>query len=90
MRDMVFFAALLLYFAAMIVQIVSAALGRQKGCRAACALLSAGLALHTVYSVWRGIAAGRLPLANQFEFASGFAWAIAVLGLILHARLRQT
>ena len=90
MRDMVFFAALLLYFAAMIVQIVSSALGRQKGCRAACALLSAGLALHTVYSVWRGIAAGRLPLANQFEFASGFAWAIAVLGLILHARLRQT
>ena len=39
MRDMVFFAALLLYFAAMIMQIVSAALGRQKGCRAACALL---------------------------------------------------
>ena len=90
MRDMVFFAALLLHFAAMIVQIVSAAMGKKKGCRVACALFCAGLALHTVYSVWRGIEAGRLPLANQFEFASGFAWAVAVLGLILHARLRQT
>ena len=66
MTDGIFFAALLLYFAAMIVQIVSAALGKQKGFRAACALFGAGLALHTVYSVWRGVAAGRLPLSNQF------------------------
>ena len=31
MRDMVFFAALLLHFAARIVQIVSAAMGKKKG-----------------------------------------------------------
>lgn len=90
MRDMIFFAALLLHFAAMLVQLVSAAFGKKKGFRSAYALFAAGLALHTVYSVWRGIEAGRLPLANQFEFASGFAWAIAVLGLLLHLRLHQT
>jgi cytochrome c-type biogenesis protein CcsB len=49
----------------------------------------AGFVLHTAYTVWRGIVAGRLPLANQFEFASGFAWAIVVLGFILYSRLKQ-
>ena len=89
MRDMLFFAAVLAYFAAMLGQMIGVALKRDKVCRAAAALFAGALALHTAYTVWRGIAAGRLPLANQFEFASGFAWACAVLGLALHVRLKQ-
>ena len=87
MMDMLFFAALLCYFAAMLAQIVAVSL-RKRGEPAAW-LFAAGLALHTGYSLWRGVCAGRLPLANQFEFASGFAWACAVLGLFLHVRFRQ-
>ena len=89
MMDMLFFGALLVYFAAMLAQLVGAALGREKACKAAALLFGAGLALHTAYTVWRGVSAGRLPLANQFEFASGFAWACAVLGLAMHVRLGQ-
>ena len=42
---------------------------------------AAGFVLHTAFTVWRGFAAGRIPLANQFEFASGFAWSAAVMAL---------
>ena len=89
MMDMLFFAALVLYFAAMLVQMIAVTMGKEKLEKPALLVFAAGLALHTGYTVWRGISAGRLPLANQFEFASGFAWACAVLGLFLHARLHQ-
>lgn len=38
--------------------------------------------IHTVCIVSRGINAGRLPLTNQYEFASAFAWGIALCFLI--------
>ena len=89
MMDMLFFAALVLYFAAMLVQMIAVTMGKGKLEKPALLVFAAGLALHTGYTVWRGILAGRLPLANQFEFASGFAWACAVMGIAMHARLRQ-
>ena len=89
MMDMLFFGAILCDFAAMMMQMIASALGRDKLLKPAAALFGIGFALHTGYTVWRGISAGRLPLANQFEFASGFAWACTVLGLFLHARLHQ-
>jgi len=89
MMDMLFFAALLLYFAAMLVQMIAVTMGKEKLEKPALLVFAAGLALHTGYTVWRGILAGRLPLANQFEFANGFAWACAVMGIAMHARLRQ-
>lgn len=89
MMEGLFFAALIAYFAAVILQIVGVAIGRKPLTRAARFIFAAALILHTAFSVWRGIAAGRLPLANQFEFASGFAWAAAVLGFVLYKRLGQ-
>ena len=89
MMDMLFFAALVLYFAAMLVQMIAVTMGKEKLEKPALLVFAAGLALHTGYTVWRGILAGRLPLANQFEFANGFAWACAVMGIAMHARLRQ-
>ena len=89
MRDACFFGALIVYFAATALQMIGVALRRRKAVSAAEKVFIAGLALHTIYSVWRGVEAGRLPLANQFEFASGFGWACAVLGVFLHARMKQ-
>ena len=89
MMDMLFFAALVLYFAAMLVQMIAVTMGKGKLEKPALLVFAAGLVLHTGYTVWRGILAGRLPLANQFEFANGFAWACAVMGIAMHARLRQ-
>lgn len=89
MMDMLFFTAVVLYFAAMLAQMIGVTMKKDRLCRAAAAVFAAGIAMHTLYSAWRGVSAGRLPLANQFEFASGFAWACAVLGMAMYARFRQ-
>ena len=89
MMDMLFFAAMLVYFAAMLAQMIATAMKKDALTKTAALVFAVGLALHTGYTVCRGVSAGRLPLANQFEFANGFAWACAVLGLVLHARLKQ-
>lgn len=87
--EVLFFAALLAYFAATMAQAAGVALKKERVLKAARAVFALGFALHTAFTVWRGVAAGRIPLANQFEFASGFAWSAAALGFVLHARLRQ-
>jgi cytochrome c-type biogenesis protein CcsB len=51
--------------------------------------MAAGFLSHTAFTVWRGFAAGRLPLANQFEFASAFAWAVTLMGFLLYRKLGQ-
>ena len=77
MMEVLFFTALIAYFFAVILQIVGVAVSRPRLTRAARCIFAAALLLHTAFTVWRGVAAARLPLANQFEFASGFAWAAA-------------
>ena len=89
MMEALFFAAVVLYFFATMLQAVGTVLGKEKVCTVARICFIAGFALHTAFTIWRGIVAGRLPLANQFEFASGFAWSAAIMGLILFAKLRQ-
>ena len=87
--NMLFFAALIAYFAASAAQFFGAAMKKEAPRKIARLLFGAGLLLHTAYMAWRGIEAGRVPLANQFEFASGFAWAAVVIGFILYSRLKQ-
>ena len=87
--DICFFAGLTAYFLAFVLQFAGMAAKKEGLFRTARAVFWLGFALHTGYAVWRGVAAGRVPLANQFEFASGFAWAAAALGFILYYRLRQ-
>ena len=87
--EWLFFAAIVGYFVATMLQAIGVALNREKLRNAAYVAFAAAFLLHTAYTVWRGIAAGRLPLANQFEFASGFAWSAAIMGLVLFARMKQ-
>ncbi|MBR4359717.1 MAG: c-type cytochrome biogenesis protein CcsB [Clostridia bacterium] len=87
--NVLFFAALVGYFAASVFQFAGAAMKKEKPRIAARVLLLVSFGLHAAYMTWRGIAAGRVPLANQFEFASGFAWATAALGFVLYGRIRQ-
>ena len=84
-----FFAALAAAFAATLCQFVGVSMKKEAPLRAARWIFLAAFALHTAFSVWRGIAARRVPLANQFEFASGFGWAVLLLGLLMDRRLRQ-
>ena len=57
------FVALVLYFAATALQFTAAAMKRESLFMAAGIVFLAGFAAHTAFTVWRGIAAGRLPLA---------------------------
>ncbi|MBQ8619170.1 MAG: cytochrome c biogenesis protein CcsA, partial [Clostridia bacterium] len=87
--EILFFASVVAYFAATMFQAVGAMMGKEKLTRAARTIFSAAFAAHTVFTIWRGVVAGRVPLANQFEFASGFAWSAAIMGIVLYAKLRQ-
>ena len=87
--EIVFFAAIIIYFAAVVLQFLSVGFKKTSITGIARIAYIAAFALHTVFTVWRGISAKRLPLANQFEFASAFAWAAALLGFVLYAKLRQ-
>jgi cytochrome c-type biogenesis protein CcsB len=87
--NILLFASLILYFAATVLQFTGAAMKKAVLYRAARWTLAAGILTHTAFTVWRGIAAGRLPLANQFEFASAFAWAVALMGFLLYRKLGQ-
>ena len=87
--EILFFASVVAYFAATMFQSVGAMMGKTKLTRAARGIFTAAFAAQTVFTIWRGIVAGRVPLANQFEFASGFAWSAAIIGIVLYAKLRQ-
>ena len=81
--------SLIFYFAASVLQFAAAAMKKERLHRIARWMMLAGFVCHTGMMIWRGVAAGRLPLANQFEFASGFAWAVTATGFFLYRKLGQ-
>lgn len=83
-----FMASLGLYFAATLLCFANAAFKKGGGKKSGRIVLILAVAVHLAYVIWRGITAHRLPLANQFEFATMFALLVAVLGLVLDFRNR--
>ena len=83
-----FMASLGLYFAATLLCFANAAFKKDGGKKSGRIVLILAVAVHLAYVIWRGITAHRLPLANQFEFATMFALLVAVLGLVLDFRNR--
>ena len=88
MLNILFFAALILYFAAVVLEFGGMIFKKQIVTRIAWWLFVAGALCNTVYLVVRGIMAGRLPLSNQFEFSTAFAWGIALMLIILQLKSR--
>lgn len=77
-----FTAVMVLYLIAMVLYFVFFALKNVKAGKLAGWVIAAGFVLHTGALVTRGIGAGRLPLTNQYEFATSFAWGICLCFLI--------
>ncbi len=77
-----FMAVLVLYLIATACYFIFAAAKKEDFARIGYIVMAAGFVVHTVSIVIRGINAGRLPLTNQFEFATAFAWGIALCFLI--------
>ena len=76
------------YFAAMILYFVFAATRKETLWKAAFGIQAGCLILHTAALVIRGIGAGRLPMTNQYEFATCFAWALCLVSLIFIHKYR--
>ena len=83
-----FFAAFAVYAVAVILQFSGTAFKRDTLLGAAWYVFLGAFALHTLFLIVRGVAAKRLPLSNQFEFANAFAWGVALMLVVMRARLR--
>ena len=79
---------MLLYFAAMLFYFAFIAVKKDTVAHIALVLQGAGFVLHTAALICRGIGAGRLPMTNQYEFATSFAWGLCLVSLIFVFRFR--
>ena len=82
LENTLFTIAMVLYLAAMILYALFWILKKEKAGRAAGIATLTGFVLHTAALITRGIGAGRLPLTNQYEFATSFAWGICLCFLL--------
>ena len=88
LENALFTATVLIYVASMILYFLFIAVKRDRIAKIAIFVQMAGLLLHTVALVCRGIGAGRLPMTNQYEFATSFAWGLSLVSLIFILRFK--
>lgn len=81
-ESITFYGALFLYLISSALYFAFAGTRKEKMASAAYTVLVVALLVHTVCIAVRGFNAGRLPLTNQYEFATAFAWGIALCFLI--------
>ena len=87
-ENTLFTLVMLAYFAAMLLYFTFIAVKKDALAKVAVGLQAAGLLLHTAALVCRGIGAGRLPLTNQYEFATSFAWGLCLVSLLFVIRFK--
>ncbi|MCR5296120.1 MAG: c-type cytochrome biogenesis protein CcsB [Clostridiales bacterium] len=87
-ENILFTAAMAGYFLAIILNFVFIGLKKERAAKIAAWAQGAGLVLHTAALVIRGIAAGRVPMTNQYEFATCFAWALCLVSLVFIRKYR--
>ncbi len=83
-----FFITFAVYGLSVALEFTGTAFKKDKLLRAAWISFLAAFALHTVFFVARGVAAKRLPLSNQFEFATAFAWGVALFAIVVCTRAK--
>lgn len=83
-----FYAVICLYFAATVFYFLFITVKKEALGKAAAAIQILGLVLHTAALILRGIGAGRLPLTNQYEFATSFAWGLCLVSLVFIWRFK--
>lgn len=77
-ESVLFYSSMALYAAAMFSFFVLFAVKNEKAGNIGNVLAIAALVFHTLALITRGIGAHRLPMTNQYEFASCFAWGISL------------
>ena len=81
-ENILFTSAMVLYFISMILFFLFFVMKQEKFGKIGRFSLLIGFVLHTAALVVRGIGAKRLPMTNQYEFATCFAWGICLVCLI--------
>ena len=81
-ENTLFTAVMVLYLASMVLYFIFFVMKNEKAAQIAGWVISAAFVLHTAALVVRGVGAGRLPLTNQYEFATSFAWGICLCFLV--------
>ena len=87
-ENVLFTITMVLYFAAMILYFLFIAVKKDGVAKIASIIQAVGLLLHTAALICRGIGAGRLPMTNQYEFATSFAWGLSLVSLIFIWRFK--
>ncbi len=88
LENVLFTITLIMYLAAMLIYFIFIAAKKDAVSKVAATVHIAGLVIHTAAIVVRGIAAGRLPLTNQYEFASAFAWGLSLVSLLFIVKFK--
>lgn len=77
-----FYGAVALYCISTVLYILFFVIKNEKFCQIGEYTLWGAFLIHTAALLVRSVAAQRLPLTNQYEFATSFAWGIALVTLI--------
>jgi len=88
MLNIIFFASLVLYLLATITQFIYIAMKKDMLNKVSWYLFLLAFLLNTAYIVTRGVVASRLPLSNQFEFSTAFAWGIALMYIVVYLKFK--
>lgn len=89
-ENSLFTIAVIAYLAATMLYFIFFAVKKEAAGTLAGRIFMVAFAAHTLALLARGLGAGRLPLTNQYEFATSFAWGIALcyLGFMKKYRFR--
>ena len=87
-ENVLFYIVIVCYFAATLLYFLFIALKKDGVAKLATLAQTVGFALHTAALVCRGLGAGRLPLTNQYEFATSFAWGLCLVSLIFISKYK--
>jgi cytochrome c-type biogenesis protein CcsB len=88
MENIFFYSAFIAYVISMVLYFAFFLGKSERMGRYGTYVIWAGFLLHTAALVARGIGSGRVPLTNQYEFATSFAWGIALVFIIFERRFR--
>ena len=87
-ESILFLAALAMYFVVMLLYFMYVAVKKPALSKLAIRAQILALSVHTAAIILRGILMGRLPMANQYEFSTAFAWALALVSLVFILKFR--
>ena len=86
LESILFNIAISAYLVSMVLYFVFFTMKKEKPGTYASFIIKIAFISHTLALIFRGIGAGRMPLTNQYEFATSFAWGITLCFIIFEKK----